>query len=101
MGLSISTDGQIATVTDDQVLKVFDARDLTAKTVPSLRHAMSRLPVDVAFAGQHDMFVLTEVRYILFVAPSSICLHEKEWSCGRECGCPGLRRAATQKRPSL
>ena len=64
VGLSISLDGKVATVTEDQVLKVFDIRDLSSKSFPSQRTSLARVPVDVAFAKSGEVFVLTEVRHV-------------------------------------
>ena len=64
VGLSISLDGKVATVTEDQVLKVFDIRDLSSKSFPSQRTSLARVPVDVAFAKSGEVFVLAEVRHV-------------------------------------
>ena len=69
LGLSVSSEGFVATIAADQVLKVFNIKDLAAKSYGSHRFTLSRSPIDVAFGAPSDIFVLSEVR----AQPESPC----------------------------
>lgn len=76
-GLAFSSKGDLATVTEDQVLKVFSTQDLSAKTIPSQRTILSRPPIDVAFASPSEIYILVEVSLKFTISTHGLSIPEE------------------------